>query len=374
MSFVQIFHDEPGNPASGADLRRAAIKRALERSGEVRTVVVAQAQSGKTADARPRGLSRMVRRIHGPTIAALAETLRAAPPRAVICDSVLTLLTAERLRAALPGVPMVMDFHNIESDLMGQQLRAGARGPLRPLQLWQAGRAQAAVAQAEARAAALVDQIWCCSPADLARAQDAFPGTSLQLVPNPVPWDAPPLPPAPPGTRFLFVGYVSYPPNLHAARRLTQTLLPALRTVLPGATVTIAGREASALRAPETPGLRVIDSPADLRPLYAEASAVLLPIAEGGGTRLKVLEALAAGRPIIATDKAVEGLGLIPGTHYLRATSDAEFVAAAMRLAQGERLGADLRAAGLALVARDHGPEVIPRAVAAALAALPAPV
>lgn len=45
-----------------------------------------------------------------------------------------------------------------------------------------------------------------------------------------------------------------------------------------------------------------------------------------------------------------------------------------MRLAQGERLGADLRAAGLALVARDHGPEVIPRAVAAALAALPATV
>lgn len=374
MSFVQIFHDEPGNPASGADLRRAAITRALERGGEVRLVVVARAQSGKTADARPRGLSRMVRQIHGPTIAALAESLRAAPPRAVICDSVLTLLTAEHLRAALPGVPMVMDFHNIESDLLGQQLRAAARGWRRPLRLWRARRAQAAVARAEARAAALVDQIWCCSPADLARAQAMFPGTAVRLVPNPVPWDAPPLPPAAPGLRALFVGYVSYPPNLRAARRLATAILPSLRAALPAAQVTIAGREAAALGVPDTPGLQVIDSPADLRPLYADASAVMLPIAEGGGTRLKVLEALAAGRPIIATDKAVEGLGLIPGTHYLPATSDAEFVAAALRLAQDGTLSADLRAAGLALVARDHGPEVIPRAVAAALAALPAPV
>lgn len=195
---------------------------------------------------------------------------------------------------------------------MGQQLRVGraARGRCscgrpgahrRPSRRPRRGRRRWSI-----RSGAVRPLIW-------RGRKTGFPAPPCSLCQTRCPGTPRPCRRAPPGTRFPVRGLCQLPANLHAARRPAQTLLPALRTVLPGAAGDDRGaRGLGPARAPETPGLRVIDNPADLRPLYAEASAVMLPIAEGGGTRLKVLEALAAGRPIIATDKAVEGLGLIP--------------------------------------------------------------
>ena len=65
----------------------------------------------------------------------------------------------------------------------------------------------------------------------------------------------------------------------------------------------------------------------DVRPYFAAASVMPVPLSAGGGTRLKVLEAFASGVPVVSTAKGVEGLGLVAEQHYLQAEDPDEFVA-----------------------------------------------
>ena len=67
--------------------------------------------------------------------------------------------------------------------------------------------------------------------------------------------------------------------------------------------------------------------PGDVRPAYLRSYATIVPLFSGGGTRLKILESFALGRPVVSTAKGVEGLSVRPGVHYLPAESAEEFVA-----------------------------------------------
>lgn len=96
-----------------------------------------------------------------------------------------------------------------------------------------------------------------------------------------------------------------------------------------------------------------------MRPYLDAASIYLCPIRTGGGTRLKVLDAFAMGKPLVATKLAVEGLGLTEGEHYLRAESAGEFVTQIERLEGNESLRRKLAAAGRALVEERFSWEVI---------------
>ena len=143
-----------------------------------------------------------------------------------------------------------------------------------------------------------------------------------------------PLPRAP-APRLLFMAHLGYPPNIHAARMLMHQILPVLRARLPGAEAVIAGREPTpelVASAQGAAGLRLLADPGDPAPLYDWASLAVMPILEGGGTRIKVLEALRVGRPIVASAKAVEGHGIMPEMHYLPAETPTEFIAQILRL------------------------------------------
>ena len=120
----------------------------------------------------------------------------------------------------------------------------------------------------------------------------------------------------------------------------------------------------------KSPFVDIVADPADLAPLYRAADMVLLPLSEGGGSRIKVLEALAVGVPVVATAKAVEGLDLHPGRHYLAAETPRDFAAAAERLVREPDLGEQLREEGRAFVQAAHGQDAITGNVRAALAAL----
>jgi len=170
--------------------------------------------------------------------------------------------------------------------------------------------------------------------------------------------------------RALFVGHLGYRPNNVATRRLVRSIMPALRDRCRGAELILAGRRphrrlVALVEKKEWVSLHA--DPTDLDEFYAASSCAVIPLTEGGGTRLKVLEAMAFGRPVIATAKAVEGLNLRDGETFLAAGSDAEFVAACLRLMKEPELAASLvrRAAGF--VQDRHGSRAILEAVSAGL-------
>lgn len=159
------------------------------------------------------------------------------------------------------------------------------------------------------------------------------------------------LPPPPAGGRtLLFVGALFYHPNEDAVLWFARAVLPRLRRLVPDVQIVAAGRAGGKLaRRLAAHGITYVHQPADLRPLYAQATAVIAPVRGGGGTKLKVLEAWQHARPVVATPHAVRGLKVEPGRHALiadRAGLFAEHCAAllnepalAARIArEGERL------------------------------------
>jgi polysaccharide biosynthesis protein PslH len=105
----------------------------------------------------------------------------------------------------------------------------------------------------------------------------------------------------------------------------------------------------------------------DVRPYIERASAYICPIRVGGGTRLKVLDALAMRRPLVATALSVDGLEMEPETHYVQANTPAEFVAALARLDNESARGDAVAAAGRAHVEAQYSWHRIGRELAAAL-------
>jgi len=128
------------------------------------------------------------------------------------------------------------------------------------------------------------------------------------------------------GRTLLFVGALFYPPNEDAMLWFAEAVLPELRRHVPDVRVVAAGRaEESLQRQLSRHGIGYAHAPADLRPLYAEATAVIAPVRGGGGTKLKVLEAWQHGRPLVATSHAARGLAVDAGRHLLVADRPREF-------------------------------------------------
>ena len=112
-------------------------------------------------------------------------------------------------------------------------------------------------------------------------------------------------------SRLLFVGNLTYAPNLEAALALAHEILPVVREAHPAATLDLVGRHDGAI-AP-IPHVRVAGAVAEVAPWYRGADLVVAPIRRGGGTRIKLLEAFAFRRAVVATEAAVAGLEVSDG-------------------------------------------------------------
>ncbi|HZL63330.1 MAG TPA: glycosyltransferase family 4 protein, partial [Thermoleophilia bacterium] len=156
--------------------------------------------------------------------------------------------------------------------------------------------------------------------------------------------------------RLLFVGSFLHAPNEEAARYLVRKLAPALRLSGLPFVLTLAGRGAPAwLSQHAGPDLRVLSDVDDLAPLYREADVVLAPLAHGGGTKNKTLEAMAWGLPVLGTPQAFTGLGALDGEAFVCTTLETDaMVADLRRLAADPGLRAHLGAAGRKYVAAAH--------------------
>jgi glycosyltransferase involved in cell wall biosynthesis len=126
----------------------------------------------------------------------------------------------------------------------------------------------------------------------------------------------------------IFVGTMDYHPNIDAVNYFCDEVWPELHRRLPLAIFSIVGRNppAKVLDLSRRPGVEVTGTVSDVRPYYKKAFAVVVPLRMGGGTRLKILEAMAAGVPVISTTLGAEGLAAHPGRHIEIADTPADFI------------------------------------------------
>lgn len=151
---------------------------------------------------------------------------------------------------------------------------------------------------------------------------------------------------------LIHAGALSYSANYDAVRLFLTEMYPAVARAVPQLTFRVTGATAGVDLAalPHHPGVEFTGHVPDVRPLVAESWASVVPLRVGGGTRLKILEAMALGTPVVATSKGAEGLAVSHGDNILLADSAQEFADTVVALLQSPRLRAHLADGGRRLV------------------------
>lgn len=361
---VHIVFETPLPTGSGAHQRNLAINASLSALGPSSLIAVQPLLPDPTGNAK-RQPSFIAADLPDKTLDTITGLVVQAAPDVCIVDGVFLSQIAERIGPL--DLPLIVDMHNVESVLQEDidRARYGWRAALLRRRRWALARA------ADQRLVQRADQVWTCSSrdAELVRAIAQDP-TPIDVVPNPVPpWCAAAQSGQTAGVsgpHALFVGHLGYRPNIEAVRRLVMGIFPKILAAHPTAQLEICGRNPHPKLLkffPDQPEVSLVADPSDLAPAYARASMALIPLSQGGGTRLKVLEAMALGVPVIATAKAVEGLDVVPGQTFLQAETDADFVHAVAQMNGDASLRKRLIDAGRAYALTHHSQSAIDKAV-----------
>jgi glycosyltransferase involved in cell wall biosynthesis len=286
---------------------------------------------------------------HASMRAAIQDELRARPPALCYFDHLDSCLFAQDIAP----VPFVADFHNIYSLIV----RREAQDPKRP---WMAR-------QYLTREAALLDRTErdvtrraraVLSVSEVERAHfAAMRGAPVYLVLNGV--DCAKYAALPTGREaiepnILFVGSLAWPPNAAAVRFLAEVALPQLRSRWPRVRLTIVGRDPGRDLRRLADGASVVlaENVPDMLPYLHDATLLAVPLDSGGGTRLKILEAFAAGLPVVSTPVGCEGIAASNGRELVVADA-AGFVDAVAGLLADPGAGREM-AGHARTLAREH--------------------
>jgi glycosyltransferase involved in cell wall biosynthesis len=340
---LAITSEPPWPLDTGGHLRTFHLIRALSRRFRVRLVVpVEPRQGGLDLEGALRGIdlvavdvpprSRVREGLRAVSAMARGEpyvmyrrhdrqevrrTLAALAKREPVDLLYLDHLDSFVYRGIFPDVPAVVDLHNVYSTLVGRAA-ADRTDVASGMYLRHEASRLAAV---ERRVARSGDTLMVVSEDD-GQAFSAQGASSVCVVPNGVDCTAYASSPAGRGGAepiILFIGALSWGPNVSAARVLATQILPEVRASIPEARLRLVGRDP----APEVcglarlPGIELFASVPDVRPHLEAASLLAVPLAAGGGTRLKILEAFAAGLPVVSTPIGCEGLAVDPGVHLV---------------------------------------------------------
>ena len=155
---------------------------------------------------------------------------------------------------------------------------------------------------------------------------------------------------------LVFTGLMSYRPNIDGIVYFVEEILPLIHRVRPQVKLAIvgagAGEEVLRLAGPQ---VTVTGAVPDMRAYFAGAAAAIVPLRMGSGTRLKVLEGLAMGKPMVSTSVGCEGIHVRSEDHLLIADDPSAFADAVLRALGDPALAAGLARRGRALVEREYG-------------------
>jgi len=261
------------------------------------------------------------------------------------------------LSDALGNVPVIYNWHNIDSELLTRYAEHS-----RFIRKAYASVTAARLRDLETNLLQHACGHLVCSKREQKALQQRAPSARVEVIENGVDIAAfadTGLSRAP-RHRVIFVGSMDYHPNVDAALYFAREIWPQLQSRLPQWKLTLVGSrpgpEISALAM--DPSIEVTGTVPDVRPFYREAAAAVVPLRIGGGTRLKILEAMAAGVPVISTTLGAEGLEVHPGRNILIAHTEAEWDAA-LRMIRDEDRWRQFSTEGRAFVAPQYDWETI---------------
>ena len=234
----------------------------------------------------------------------------------------------EALRG-LAGVRKVLMAHNVESQIWGRYHETEGR----PLRKWYIARQWRKFERFEREAFAGSTRVVVVSDEDAALVRGRFGAERVDVVDNGI--DRAyfgSVEPAREHDRILFLGGFDWRPNLDAVNQLLDVIFPAVWAIVPSAKLDLVGRnppESLVRRARGMPDVTLHPDVPDVRPFLARSGVMAVPLRIGGGSRLKILEALATGLPVVSTRVGAEGLRLTAG-HDLVVVERVEEMAAAL--------------------------------------------
>ncbi len=260
-------------------------------------------------------------------LAARVDALAAAwRPEVIHAEELRMGFYLPRSRSQAFRAAQTLTLHNVESGLhrrLGSAPISAAAALINRLH-------QRSLETYERRMISLVDRAFAFSPADLERYRALYPRANWALTRNGA--QARPLRPPPQvaAAKLLFVGSLSWTPNVRGLFWLLDQVLPRLA---PGVALTVAGSGAGPelRRRLAAAGAVLLDTPADLTPVYAAHALCIAPLFEGSGTRGKILEACAYERLVVTTSLGLEGLDLRPGIEGVVLADNAESFAGELR-------------------------------------------
>lgn len=233
---------------------------------------------------------------------------------------------------AAPGrLPAVLTHHNIESVLMERRARAERGGLARRYLL----RESRKLREYERRHAGRFEVNITVSAADAQTLAAIAPGVRTAVVPNGVDTRYFTVEAGDEKPALIYVGGMNMFANRDAVLHFVTQVLPGIRARAPEVSFCAVGqdppRELQAL-ARRDPGVTCVGFVSDIRPLVRQAAVYVVPLRVGGGTRLKVLDAMACGKAIVSTAIGCEGIAARPGEHLLVADTPEAFAEAVLGL------------------------------------------
>ncbi|HTU66396.1 MAG TPA: glycosyltransferase family 4 protein [Steroidobacteraceae bacterium] len=268
--------------------------------------------------------------------------------------------------------PVVLVQHNVEAVIIQRRIETTKNALARAYLKYQHRKLETY----EKRICESVDEVVTVSDLDSEQLRKLAPGGSYTAVPNGVDsnyFETKRIAKKP--GALVYVGGLNWFPNLDAIRYFTAEILPRIQKRVPEVSLTVVGKlpsEAIAAEFKHLPNVRLTGTVDDVRPYIDEASAYVVPLRIGGGTRLKILDALSMSSALVSTAVGCEGLNVNPGEHLQVADEPQAFADAVVNVLSNPELARSLGAAGRARVcshydwpsiARRHE-EVYARAIA----------
>jgi polysaccharide biosynthesis protein PslH len=268
----------------------------------------------------------------------------------IVCDF---LLTAGVIPWDLPGF-RVLFTHNVEAQIWKRQFQV-AKNPI-----WKAAcyREFRTIERMERHYLKIAEHVLAVSEADRNTFSTLIDPRKISVVPTGVDPDYfRPRPGLEQSNALVFTGSMDWMPNEDSIFYFVEQILPIIREAIPDASLCVVGRRPSAkLRklAGQVDGVTITGRVDDIRPHMAKGSVYVVPLLVGGGTRLKIFEAMAMGKAVVSTSVGAEGLPVTPGKDIVLADQPEEFARQAITLLRSSAKREDLGRSARRLVEQNY--------------------